>query len=186
MKADIKIDATKVRLELDQLARGAIPQAVSRALNRAATSARAEAVRAIRVDLPLPAKSLRGRLRLFPASRARLSAAIIARRDYDPPLGLFAPQWRQRQPVGASIKMPGKARQSVPGAFTAQTRYKRLAVFRRVGRQRRPLQFLRASDVGLPTLSRLFLQAAADSRVLARARERFRIELDREMRFRRR
>lgn len=184
MRVDVNIDRRRVLLQLDELAKGALPQATARALNRAVSSARAEAIRTIRKDMPLSAKSLRGRLRIFNANRAKLSAAIIARRDLDPPLGLFDPKWRQRQPVGATVKMPGKGRQAVPGAFVAQTRYGRAAVFRRVGAGRRPLKFLRASDLGVPTVSALFLQSVADGALLRKARERFARELANEMRFR--
>jgi hypothetical protein len=180
-----QLDARGARVQLDDLARNALPQAVARALNRTATSARAEVIRRIRRELPISARSLRGRLRLFRAQRLRLQASVRATRDYDPPLGLFAPRWRQRQPVGATIKLPGRARQAVPGAFVARTSYGREAVFRRVGRERRPIKFLRASDVGAPTVSASFLQALADGAVVGRAQARFAREIEAEMRFRR-
>ena len=178
-------DTRGARLQLDALARDALPQAVARALNRTATSARADAIRAIRRELPISARSLRGRLRITGANRSRLQATVAARRDYDPPLALFSPRWRQRQPVGATVKLPGRGRQAVPGAFVARTNYGRDAVFRRVGRERKPIKFLRASDIGAPTVSAAFLQTLAEGAVLSRARARFSREMANELRFRR-
>jgi len=184
VKIDVRLDARAVSLQLDRLRDDTIGPAASRALNRTATSVRAEAVRAIRRQLPLPAKSIRGRLKIEASTRLSLTARIVARRDYDPSLGLFSPTWRQRQPVGASIKLPGKPRQSVAGAFVARTRYGRSAVFRRVGRARTPLQFLRASDVGLPTVTSAFLQAAGDAALMRLARDKFRAAFARELTYR--
>jgi hypothetical protein len=83
--------------------------------------------------------------------------------------------------MGATVQVPGRGRVVVPGAFVARTPYKRDAVFRRIGRERRPLKFLRASDVGLPTVSAAFLQAAADAGLQGKAREKFARELAHEM-----
>jgi hypothetical protein len=195
MKIDVSVDARAVSLQLDRMRANIIGPAAASALNRTATSVRADAVRSIRALLPLPAGSIRKRLAIERATKTKLTARIVARRDYDPPLGIFAPQWRQRQPVGATIKLPGKARQVIAGAFVARTSYGRPGVFRRqVGVQRgkpragrradEKLQFLRASDIGLPTITSAFLQAGADAALLGRARERFRAALAREIAFR--
>ena len=185
MKIDMRVDARAVTLQLDRLRADVIGPAASRALNRTATSVRAEAVRAMRRTLPLSAKSLRSRLKIESSNQRTLTARIVARRDYDPSLGQFSPTWRQRQPGGATVKLPGRPRQAVAGAFVARTRYGRDAVFRRVGRARTPLQFLRASDIGLPTVSAAFLQAAGDAALTRYARDKFRGFLAREIQFRR-
>jgi hypothetical protein len=184
MKIDVGVDTRAISLQLNQLRNDILAPAAASALNRTATSVRAEAVRFIRRQLPLAAKSIRTRLTIERAAKTRLTARIVARRDYDPPLSVFGPKWKQRQPGGATVKLPGRARQGIPGAFVARTRYGRDAVFRRVGKARTPLKFLRASDVGLPTVSSAFLQAGADASVLRLARERFRANLARELAFR--
>jgi len=184
VKINLSVDTRAVTLQLDRLRANVVAPAAASALNRTATSVRADAVRSIRAQLPLPAGSIRKRLTIERASRTRLVARIVARRDYDPSLALFGPRWVQRQPGGATVKLPGRARQTVAGAFVARTRYGRDAVFRRVGRERRPLQWLRASDIGLPTVTSAFLQAGADAALLGRARDRFRAALAREIAFR--
>jgi len=185
VKINVAVDTRAIALQLDALRDNIVAPAAASALNRTATSVRAEAVRFIRRTLPLPAKSIRNRLRVERATKASLAARIVATRDYDPPLSTFDPKWRQRQPVGASVKLPGRARQTVAGAFVARTRYGRDAVFLRVSSARTPLKFLRASDIGLPTVASAFLQAGADASVLALARERFRANFQRELTFRR-
>lgn len=182
MKIAARFDVRAATLDLQALADSAVPEAVARALNRTATSVRAQAIRQIRKSLPVTARAMRGRLRIWRASRLRRNAVIAATRDYDPPLFLFNPKWKPRQPVGATIRQPGGGRQAVAGAFLASTPYGRPAVFRRVGRARKPLKFLRASDIGLPTVAAAFLQAAADATLLTRARERFAREIANEMR----
>jgi hypothetical protein len=184
MKIDVSVDARAVSLQLDRMRANIIGPAAASALNRTATSVRADAVRAIRASLPLPAGSIRKRLAIERATKTKLTARIVARRDYDPSLALFSAKWVQRQAGGATVKLPGRARQAVQGAFIARTRYGRNAVFRRVGRERRPLKWLRASDIGLPTIASAFLQAGADAALLGRARERFRAALAREIAFR--
>ena len=184
MKLDVGVDVRAISLQLDRMRNDVLAPAAASALNRTATSVRAESVRYIRRQLPLPAKSIRSRLSIERAAKTRLTARIVARRDYDPPLSAFGPRWKQRQPGGATVKLPGRARQTIRGAFVAGTRYGRDAVFRRVGKARTPLKFLRASDAGLPTVTGAFLQAGADASVLRLARDRFRANFARELAFR--
>jgi len=184
MKIDLAFDARAVRLQLDRIPQQIIAPAAVRALNRTLTSARSASVKKVRTALPLSAKSIRGRLALERATRSKLVAAIVAKRDYDPGLYLFAPKWRQKQPGGATIKMPGRPRQIVSGAFVARTSYGRDAVFRRIGRSRRPIKFLRASDVGLPTIASAFLQAVADGAFQRLTRDTFRRNFAAELKFR--
>ena len=185
MKIDVALDARDITRQIGRLRNDVIPQAAASALNRTSTTVRAEAVRYIRAQLPLPAKSIRNRLTLQRAAKTRLMARIVAKRDYDPPLSVFGPKWAQRQAGGATVKLPGRARQTILGAFVAKTRYGRDAVFRRVGSARTPLKFLRASDVGLPTVSAAFLQAGADASIQRLTRDKFRQNLAREINFRR-
>jgi len=181
----ISVDAASIRLQLDRLQGNAIPRATARALNRAATSVRDAAAKEIRKVFPLlKARSVKGRLRIKPARANFLEALIAARGDYDPPLYLFDPKWRQRQAGGATIRSGRGGRLTVAGAFTARTRYGRLAVFRREGASRRPLQFLRASDAGLPTLAGVLLQSAVQTSLASIGRARFAQVFEQEARFR--
>ena len=63
--------------EHDRLRADVIGPAASRALNRTATSVRAEAVRAMRRTLPLSAKSLRSRLKIEASNQRTLTATIM-------------------------------------------------------------------------------------------------------------
>ena len=135
----------------------------------------------IRRQLGLPAKGLRKRLRIERAKRGLLVARVRAR-DYDPALSRFRVVWGRTKPVGASVALPGRGLVTVPGAFVAPTRYGRDGVFRRAGQGRYPIKFLRASDAGLPTLGAAVLQARVD--LERRGAERFRVEFERDLRFR--
>lgn len=183
MKLDLQTDLRSFALRLDAM-QAEIPKAAARALNRTATTVRAQAVREIRKQVPLSARAFKARVSIERASRTTLTARVLARRDYDPALSRFTPRWRQRQAIGASVKVGMAGRQSIAGAFTALTRWGGVGVFRREGRARYPIRFLRASDIGAPTLQKAFLQATTDGAMQRLARDRFRAVLAQELRFR--
>lgn len=169
---DVTFGTRALQARLDALQANIAERVVVNALNRAITTVRTEAVRQAREAVQLPARSLGKRMRVGKASRAR-PTATLAVRDYDPPLYLFKPRWRQRQPVGATVELRKGARQAVAGAFIAPTRYGRLAVFRREGRERSPLKFLRASDVGGPTVAEVLLENSVQRAMRRKGRETF-------------
>jgi len=174
IQLDLTVQTQALRRELAALQSDIADRVVVQALNRAITGVRADAVRALRETFTLPASALRKRMNIRRATRATLSAAIFLRRDFDPPLYLFKPRWRQRQPVGATVQLgKGGGRQSVPGAFVARTRYGRDAVFKREGPGRTPLVFLRASDIGGPTIAKALLERAAQQSLRQSGRTRF-------------
>lgn len=181
---DVQFDARELRLQLDRLHDSAVDAAMARALNRTATSVRAQVSREIRTALPVSARALKKRLTIRRANRADLVATIKAGRDYDPALGNFSPRWKQKQAGGATVKLKGAGRLTVLGSFTAPTKWGGVGVYKRLTARRYPIKFLRASDAGLPTLRAAFLQAAADSGIQRLAVERFRTEYERELRFR--
>lgn len=185
IQINVRTDFRDIRAQIAQLQDGPIRSAAARALNRAATTARKEAVTELKDRFGLKTRSLNKRIRRITATRARIVATLEAR-DYDPPLSSLSPRWRRnpRTPVGASVKFPGGGRVTVPGAFVAPTRYGRDAVFRRAGAARTPLQFLRASDIGLPTLVKAFLEQPIVRKMTDVGRRRFAEEFEREIRIR--
>jgi hypothetical protein len=177
---DVRFDTRGLRRELAGLQANLVEQTAVRALNRAIVTVRKQAGVEIRKEIPIPARSLTRRMKITRAKRGDLNAAVKLK-DYDPALGIFSPKWRQRQPIGATVKLPGKARQRIPGAFVADTRYGRPGVFRREGRARTPIKFLRASDAGLPTLGKAALQVKADGVLNRLGAKRFREEFQRDI-----
>jgi hypothetical protein len=159
LQINVKTDFRGIDAQLRQLKDGTIRSAAARALNRASTTARKEAVAELKGRFGLKTRSLTKRIKRRTATRASLQS-ILEAFDYDPPLSTLSPRWRRfpRTPVGASVKFPGGGRVTVPGAFVAPTKYGRDAVFRRTGQARTPLKFLRASDIGVPTLVKAFLE----------------------------
>lgn len=178
---DVRFDDSALRRQLGRIRFDVVERSTVRALNRAATSVRAEAVKAVRKELALPAKGLRRRFVIDRARRGLWFAKVRAR-DYDPPLSRFRVVWARGRPVGASVAVPGRGLVQVPGAFVARTSYGRDGVFRRVGPSRYPIKFLRASDAGLPTVGAAVLRAKVD--LERRGAERFRVEFERDLRYR--
>lgn len=184
MKLDVEVNVAAISRELAALQPRIAERVTVSALNRAIAGVRTEAVRELRSTFDLPARSLRSRLLVRKATRARQEAAIFVRKDYDPPLYLFKPRWRRRQPGGATVQLrSGQGRTAIPGAFLGRTRYGRVAVFRRTGQPRsnpRPgrvqdeaLEFLRSSDVGGPTVAKALLEAPVNRALRASGRNRF-------------
>jgi hypothetical protein len=177
---DVRFDTRGLRRELDGLQANLVEQTAVRALNRAIVTVRKQAGIEIRKEIPIPARSLTRRMKLKKATRADLTASVKLK-DYDPALGIFSPKWRQRQPIGATVKLPGKPRQRIAGAFVAQTVHNKPGVFRRVGAARYDIKFLRASDAGLPTLGKAALQVKADGVLNRLGAKRFREEFQRDI-----
>lgn len=179
---DVRFDDRALRLQIDKLHDAQVTAATVRALNRTVVTVRASSAREIRAALALPIAAIKKRLSATRATRSTLTA-IIKARDYDPSLMRFSPRWRRGQAVGASVATTG-GRQTIPGAFTGPTTYGRLAVYRRVGRARKPIQFLRASDIGLPTLGKAFMDGRVQAALRVIARARFAQVYEQEVRFR--
>ncbi len=183
MRVNVTFDDRRFSVALSRFSRETINRAASRALNRAITSARAEAVRSVQAEMPLKSAAIKARLRLSRATPAKLDATIRVPKDYDPSLALFRPTWRRGQPGGAIVRIGG-GRVTVLGSFTARTRYGRLGVFRREGRSRTPLVWLRASDAGVPTLAAAFLRDRSVRAMERVAQRRFVETYERELAFR--
>lgn len=192
---NVKTDFRDIDAQLRQLKDGTIRSAAARALNRASTTARKEAVAELKDRFGLKTRSLTKRIKRRTATRANLES-ILEAFDYDPPLSTLSPRWRRfpRTPVGASVKFPNGGRVTVPGAFIGRTNYGRDAVFRRTGEPRskvRPgrhtdeaIKFLRASDIGVPTLVKAFLEQPIVRVMTDTARREFERVFEREIRLR--
>lgn len=187
----VDFDARALQRRVEGLRREVVEKITVSALNRAIATVKTAAGREIRRELVLPAKSVRARLRVQPATAQSLEALIRAK-DYDPALSRMKPKWRRRQPGGAVIQLPQKGRLTVLGAFMGATKYGGQGVYRRTGVQRNEkrgtrkfdenIKFLRASDVGLPTFKGVVMQSSVNRQLLKIGRDKFNAEVVRLMR----
>lgn len=177
---DIRVDfdARALQRRVEGLRREVVDRVAVAALNRAIATVKTAAGREIRRELSLPAKTVSNRLRVRKATSATLEASIRAK-DYDPGLNRFSPAWKRGQQGGAVIKLPGRGRLTVLGAFTGPTRWGGVGVYRREGAGRYPIRFLRASDVGLPTFLGVLMQSAVNASLRRIGREKVTAEFNR-------
>ena len=151
----IQIDESQFRRVQDILQHlpNKIPQAVSSAINRASESARTEAVRKAREDYVIQASGVRETIDIRKASANNLFASMLSR-GRPRPLSMFKirPGRRGSAQLIAQVKRGGGG--TIRGAFVARMREvgfgrgRRLAepgqgheaVFRRLGKQRNPIE----------------------------------------------
>lgn len=157
---DVRINDEQLRRQLRGVRDDIINRATASALNKAAGKVKTETSAEVRQYLLIPSREMGARIRIDKASRNK-QFARVATSDYDPSLARFSPRWKQKQPGGATVKLPNRGTYTVLGAFTARAATKRgqIGVFRRKGRKRTPLVWLRASDAGLPTVGQIIEKA---------------------------
>lgn len=140
MRSDIKRAVAEFRSLRDDVQKKATYRALNRALDKAAT----ETGREIRKEYNVKQRAIRGALRKRRANSKSLFARLIVEGVR---LGLveFAP--RQNK-VGTSVKIKVKGgRETVKGAFIATRRWQYRGVFRRRGKERLPIVYLRSISV---------------------------------------
>lgn len=177
------LDQAVARLEVD--VGNQIALAAARALNRAATSTRAEAARRIRDTYNIKVGVARDQMRIARANRNRLVAEIVVSGRPIPLLEFAARAvnpWnvkgRKRRPGGGvSVQIKAGSRKLRRGAFIAQMKTGHRGVFeRKAGGRIREL-----FSLSLPSM---FTQKQIREAVERVALERFGIELQRELRYR--
>jgi hypothetical protein len=144
MSAYLTVDTSQID-ELARRLRG-IPRGVTKvavtAMNRTATSTRAEMVRLVRGDYNLKAKAVRDNIRISKASWGNPEATVSSKDGPGIPLKEFSPQPRSApstrrlksgayRPAGgiSAIVTKSKGRQMVKGAFLARMSSGHVGVF---------------------------------------------------------
>lgn len=166
MRIDVKVDVDQALRKLTALEREIAPKAAVSALNKVATSARAEAVRQIARETGIKQSEIRQHLVIRRATRNTLSAQISAK-PWSP--NLIRYQARQtKQGVSAA---PWRNRRVHKGTFIAN---QGRTVFAREGKARLPLKPIRG-----PSVPREFMRDVAMRAMRAKVAERFPIEFER-------
>jgi hypothetical protein len=170
-----------------------VKAAAARAINRALTTARVEAVKLLRADYPgIKARVLRGRIKLVRATRGALAGALVFSGKRLAFYGNF-PLRLVRTKYGTGIRVPGKlpyglqtfdteavSREDLAHAFVQRARWhKRPMVWLRVGKRSMPIGGVVAEGAAAVFVERRIGQAL--ERVV---RARFQQVLEQEMKFR--
>jgi hypothetical protein len=187
----IKIDVRgvdSVKKTLERIQRDLRDKALSMALNKAGAKARTEMTRAITSEFAISQADVRPRLSLSKANRGKLVVVLdpyaSKRRGRSLNLIRFVEkkvtlaERRRRQKsgnneIGFRIKRKGGMK-FIAGAFIAN---KGRTVFKRVGKERLPIQALSTIDV-----PQMFSTRRIQARVLARIRKEMGIEVERAVR----
>lgn len=150
VRSDIKRAVAEFSAE-----RKAVEKATYRALNRALDKAATDTGREIRKEYNVKQRAIRSALRKRRASSKSLFAKLLVEGVR---LGLieFDARWSRRMP-GASVKVKVQGgRKFVPGSFIGTRRWQswqdgaeqaHRGVFRRVGKERYPIRYLRSVSV---------------------------------------
>lgn len=125
MRVDVKADVRAVEKALARI-NGAMPRAVTRALNAAIRKAQSEAVKGVAREIGIKQKTARGATKLRLANRRRLAADVTARGRRIPLVEMGGRQTRQ----GVTYKSRGK-RQLIKGAFIAKMKSGHVGAFKR-------------------------------------------------------
>lgn len=168
--------------QLEAQAERVIATAAARALNRAAVSTRAQAVREIRERYNIKAGAARAQMRIERASRSRLTAAVVVSGRPIPLIEFAA----RRVAAGVSVEVRRGRRLTLRGRFIATMKSGHVGVFERIGKfgrrgNPRLEKIGEKFTVGLPSM---FTQRAVLSAIERVALQRFSVELARELRFR--
>lgn len=177
---DVTSDVRRVQVALGRLRSEVVDAATVRALNKTATTVRAEASKEIRKTYNIKAAVAKNQIKITKARKGTLYVKIIAS-GKRLPLIEFGAVWDRKNPppIGASVKVLTQgARKRVKGAFIAQAKGGKLGLFRRVGKARKPLEYLLSVGVAQAFVSKKVLPV-----LLKLSRERFVTTLQQEYNF---
>lgn len=182
LRIDVRDDFRRVAVQFEIRTKTLLDAAAIRALNRTATTVRAEATRQIRGRYNLKAGTVREQLRIERANRNRLTSAVVAS---GAPIPLYEFGARQTQ-KGVTVAVKKGQRKLVRGVFIAKMPSGKIGVFGRDGRfgRRGNPKLERISMKYSISLPRTFTQRQILAALKKTAADRFRIELARELRFR--
>ena len=169
MQIRISVDLDGAMKVLDDLERKYVPQAASAAINRVATSARAEAVREIARKTGLTQAEVRKHVDIVTANRGNLEATIVAK-AWSPNLI----RYKARQTPQGVVASPWRNKRTHKGTFIGN---QGRTVFVRQGKARLPLKPVRG-----PSVRKEFLQGYAIKAMEKKVAERFGLEFDRALR----
>lgn len=165
IRMKVTFDEAACRRSLGRVRQAVIDKALPRALNRTATSVRAEAVRIIRRGRQVKAKTVREAIAIRRATRALLVAEVIVS-GRPIPLRDYAARQTGR---GVTVNVTGR-RKLIPGAFQVQKIGSH--VFVREGKKRLPIRKLYGPS--LPsTFNNEAIQKAIEQMALDTLRKRF-------------
>jgi hypothetical protein len=165
----IGITETKMKFYQDMLGHipGALPKALSNAINRSAEGARTDTVRQVREEYVISAGRVRETMEIRKASKSDLTASVISR-GRPRALSYFklrpgkVTKKRPREGVHAQVKRTGG--EVIPEAFIAKLASGHVGVFWREGKKRFPIEQLYgpsvAQMVGNQSVSRYVEQNA--------------------------
>lgn len=160
VRIDVRADARRAVAEFRAMASDVRDKATYRALNRALDKVGTETGREVRKEYNVKASAVRNALRKKRANAKSLWARLIAEGTR---LGLieFDARWRQRMPVGASVRIKvAGGRKSVRGAFIATNKHTGYTgVFRRTGAARFPIRNLRSISIPQAVMNKAVLAA---------------------------
>jgi hypothetical protein len=188
---DISADFSRVEKMLGSLSSKILPKAAASAMNRTAASVRGEAVKVISKSTGIKQKEVRRRVDVRRANLRRLTAVVVARR-YAPNLIEYVARSQQnvktfrRRLRGGRYKYKGVIsrawgeREVYDGTFIGRSgRNGRLVVLRRSDKKA-------SGVVGVsgPSVRRTFIEEQVERVMRATAAKRWRVNIDRELKFR--
>lgn len=177
MKVDIRSNLKEVARGLPKLRSDLLDKATVKALNRAATSVRSEASKEIRKEYNIKATVAKGQITIIRATALKLTATVKASGKRIP-LSEFGARWNRNMP-GTSVKVKTKGpRKIVKHAWMMPTPSGKMGVFRRVGKNRYPVEFL--LSVGI---AQAFASKAVSEKLVEIAQDRFEVVLGQEIKF---
>jgi len=157
----VKLDTARLNRALAELGRKA-PQAIRRALNRTAGSARTDAVRAVAKEVKLPQKDVRPMLPVIPATLQYLEAKLVARGR---PISLMRLGARQTK-LGVVYRGPAGPMLLRSAFIATMPRAKRPSVWKRAAKPRLPIE----KQLG-PSVPRLVIEKGIFEAVRSRAQQ---------------
>ena len=116
MQVDVRADMSRILFQLRQVQDAATNKAAARALNRAATTVRAEASREIRKEYNIKASEIRKEMSIQRATPSRLVSAVKAKGRR---LTLLRFNARQNR-TGVAVTIKKGRRQTIKSAFIAR------------------------------------------------------------------
>lgn len=166
IKVSVQFDKRDFERQLNKLHKSTVPKVMARAINKAAGSVRAEAVRTIGKLTKIKQKEIRDRILVKGATATKLYADVVAF-PYSPNLKKFRPTQNKRG-VAASA---WEKRKTYKGAFIHP---RTGSVVTRTTNKRFPLKGLRG-----PSVPGTFSRKLVIARLEAVARQRWRSEMER-------
>jgi hypothetical protein len=157
----ITMDTRQLKRALADLGKKA-PQAIRRALNRTARSARTQAVRAVSREIRLPQKDVRPMLPVIPATARHLEAKLVAQGR---PISLMRLGARQTR-LGVVYRGPSGSVMLRSAFIATMPRARRPSVWKRAGKPRLPIE----KQLG-PSVPRLVLEKRIFEAVRATAQQ---------------